>query len=350
MREDGIILETRKNSDPTPSLLMLESLICLVNKRSHIQSEFRKMDGYVLLKRIFTSIASLNKYLVKNQHYLKEKSYYSFIQKELFITLINGSFFKPVFSLNYYDTSKDNIDFCYERPVRKSEKKTEETFCNLSSINVVNPQILSNLIIEWELWIPLENLDNKLVKSTCLYKFAFQILNKLLNFENKSQLYHSNLFLKYNLLEKLIIFLLDANEENFLLDSSACAELINIFKHFNSIFTWSSGDDHPNGSKSTTKKLFSNFFDYLYLLHPENNVYIINQKNEFYFHLSKSKFYLFFNKILFNFYLKDLINIEKSNILTHRNSLIYLNQAKPLALLGKILLFYFLKIHDLINF
>ncbi|RMZ94972.1 hypothetical protein BpHYR1_026341, partial [Brachionus plicatilis] len=171
------------------------------------------------------------------------------------------SFFKPVYRLNYYDPSPNNIEFCYESAWRKTQNRNEENLFHRSSINVINPEILSNLIIEWELWIPLENLEKKLVKTTCLYKFAFQILNKLLNFENKSQLYHSNLFLKYNLLEKLINFLLDANEENFILDSMACSELINIFKHFNSIFTWSSADGQT-GSKTITKRLFSNFFDY----------------------------------------------------------------------------------------
>lgn len=42
------------------SLAILEALLTLVNKRPNIQEDFKSLDGYALLQRIFTSISSLN--------------------------------------------------------------------------------------------------------------------------------------------------------------------------------------------------------------------------------------------------------------------------------------------------
>lgn len=291
-----------------PSLIILETLINLVNKRSNIQFEFRQLDGYILLQRIFTSIASLNKYLLISGDKTEILNYYAQIQNDLFVILLNGCFHKPVICMNYYCTNFENIELCFNvNTVKQTEPETEKF--NLrklasddllkSSIHVINPDLLSQVIIEWELWIPFKSLlksdknDNRNV-----YKFMFQILNKLLENENKSQMYHSNIFLKYNLLEKLMNFMLDANAENYLVDQATCLSLINIFKHFNSVYTSNpTNNQHYQQTNSSTmnitKQLFSSFFDYLYILHPENNVYIVNQKNEFYFNLNQSIGFLF---------------------------------------------------------
>lgn len=282
-----------------PSLTILETLINLLNKRANIQSEFKQLDGYTLLQRIFTSIASFNKYILLNaepSEHPKSLNYYSLIQKNLFVILINGCFYKPVFCLNYYFTNLENIEWCFSLNPKNQvnfDKSESEEFKTNSCIYVINPELLAQVIIEWELWIPFEKLIQN-TKESNLYKYKFQILNKLLEDENKSQTYHSGLFLKYNLLEKLMHFLLDANAENHLIDQITCSSLISIFKHFNSVFTTTSNlsmaSNQNMSSVSVTKQIFNNFFDYLYILHPENNVYIVNQKNEFYFNLNQSTY------------------------------------------------------------
>lgn len=278
---------------------MLESLINLINKRPHIENEFKKIDGYVLLQHIYTSIATLNKFslrsIQKNQtnssrinynHY-----YYALIQKKLFVVLINGSFRKPVFCMNFY--TDENIEMCYnfKRTFKTDLNSTNELAKNNKSSNIyiINADLLAQVIIEWTLWRPFETISSYSTPSspsqsphsfyntqTNLWKHIFQILNKILDDDHLSQLYHSNLFLKYNLLEKLIHFLLDANEENCVFDESSCVSLINIFKHFNSI----------RSQASVTKQLFSNFFDYLHILHPENNAYIVYSSKLFYYNLN----------------------------------------------------------------
>jgi len=287
--------------DKFSSLIMLEALINLLNKRQYIQYEFKKIDGYILLQHIFTSIASLNKFklMTSSTETSVNHYYYNLIQKKLFVVMINGSFRKPVFSLNFY--SNENIQMCFERPeiddiAKKNDhgesKSRLNSYSNLdldatksSNIYIVNPDLLAQVIIEWSLWRPFtKNLQEQKINTPYLWQHIFKILYKLLEDSHSSQLYHSNLFLKYNILEKLIHFLLDANEENCLFDQSTSSSLIKIFKHFNSF-----GSD-----VSTTKQLFSNFFEYLHILHPENNAYIVYSPKIFYFNLTLSKFSLEF--------------------------------------------------------
>ena len=283
---------------------MLESLINLLNKRQYIQYEFKKIDGYILLQHIFTSIASLNKFklMSSSSELTHSHYYYNLIQKKLFVIMINGSFRKPVFSMNFY--LNENIQMCFERPniedlEKKHEQEENKSRLNSSSnfdleatknsnIYIVNPDLLAQVVIEWSLWRPFsKNLQDHKISTSYLWQHIFKILYKLLDDSHSSQLYHSNLFLKFNILEKLIHFLLDANEENCLFDQVSSNSLIKIFKHFNSF----------GSNVSTTKQLFSNFFEYLHILHPENNAYIVYSPKVFYFNLALSKY--FFIKLIF---------------------------------------------------
>ena len=114
----------------------------------------------------------------------------------------------------------------------------------------------------------------------------FQIISKLLEDDKSPQLYHTNLFLAHNIHEKLIYFILDANAEHFLIDQASCQAFNNIFIHFCSIF---GPNPKPAAVSFINKQLFFNFGDFLYILHPDNNVYIVNQKSEFYFNMNLSK-------------------------------------------------------------
>ena len=286
--------------DKFSSLIMLEALINLLNKRQYIQYEFNKIDGYILLQHIFTSIASLNKFKLMSSLPESQSNlyYYGLIQKRLFVIMINGSFRKPVLSMNYY--SNENIQMCFERPEIEIEDSPKASSQNCktrwnsnsnldleatknSNIYIVNADLLAQVVIEWNLWRPFsKNPQQKQTSTSYLWQHIFKILNKLLDDSHSSQLYRSNLFLKFNILEKLMHFLLDANEENCLFDQVSSGSLIKIFKHFNSF-----GSD-----TLTTKQLFSNFFEYLHILHPENNAYIVYSPKLFYFNLSSSKLFL----------------------------------------------------------
>lgn len=108
----------------------------------------------------------------------------------------------------------------------------------------------------------------------------FEILDTLLSDYNQiSLVYHSNLFIKYGLLEKLMHFVLDANEEGYIFRSNSLEPFIRIFKHFNSI---------PSNNMNEIKQLFANFFEYLHILHPENKAYIVYATNYFYYNLTLS--------------------------------------------------------------
>ena len=259
------------------SLFTLDACINLINKRPNIQLEFKKMDGYSMLQRIFTSIASLNRFTTKLSKNKQSNSYYGSIQKELFVVLLNGSFRKPVLCMNNY--SSDKIEMC----INKTKKEKNVNCLKGYNIYLINPDLLSKVIIEWTLWQPFEthSPDSKLNR-TSLWKQIFEILNNLLEDDHSSQVYHSDVFIRFNLLDKLMHFLLDANGENCVFERNSCASLISIFKHFNSL--------HYGSSR--TKRLFSNFFEYLHILHPENNAYIINSTGSFYYNLTLSKHFM----------------------------------------------------------
>ena len=287
-------------------MTMLETLINLLNKRQYIQYEFKKINGYVLLQHIFTSIASLNKFklISSSPNSTLNHYYYGLIQKKLFIIMINGSFRKPVLSMNFY--ANENIQMCCEKTEievisQANEKLSNKTrlnsYSNLdveaiknSNIYIINPDLLAQVVIEWSLWRPFvkpsPSQHQPKTSTSYLWQHIFKILNKLLDDSHSSQLYHSNLFLKFNILEKLMHFLLDANEENCLFDQVSSNSLIKIFKHFNSF----------GSNLQTTKQLFSNFFEYLHILHPENNAYIVYSPKSFYFYLALSEFFFRISK------------------------------------------------------
>ncbi len=95
-------------------------------------------------------------------------------------------------------------------------------------MHIINGELLSYMVIEWSLW---QTFDN----NPPFWNFTFDVLDSLLENNPSVQLYHSNLFIRFNFIEKLMHFLLDANEEQYTLEKSSCQSFINIFKHFNSI-------------------------------------------------------------------------------------------------------------------
>ena len=257
-------------------------------------------------------------------------TYYGKIQRKLFVKLINGCFQTPVFYLNHHPFTNEKIELTFNladstQNLNETNTKFKSTNLeklpvlnklnkkpSLSHIYLVNADLLSQTIVDWDLWRPLNCVNKqtseqtkegkfnmsggrKLMNSTSgasdnIWQHMFKILNKLLEDGNPAQIYHSSLFLKHGLLDKLMHFLLDANAENYLLDQDSCLALVNILKHFNSVFNNvpSSGSFSSGSPKPITKQLFSSFSDYLYILHSERNVYIVNQKNEFYFNLNLS--------------------------------------------------------------
>ncbi len=281
LKIDSKSLKGLKNGDKLASITTLETLINLINKRPNIQNEFKKIDGYVLLQRIFTSVASISKITSRSNTNNNILNYFEIIKKKLFVVLINGCFRKPIFCINLY--SNESLETCIN--LSKSKDKSSN-----SSIYLININLLSKVIIEWALWSRMKitgqvnnDIDNQL--SNNLWKYIFQILNKLLENVNSSQLYHSNLFYSNNLHEKLIHFLLDANEENCPFDTASCNSLISIFKNFNLIRL---SINSTSQSNAITKQLFSNFFDYLNVLHSENRAYIVYSTKDFYFNLTIS--------------------------------------------------------------
>jgi hypothetical protein len=301
------------------SLTILETLLNLLNKRPHIQLEFNQSDGYSLLQRIYISIASLNKFYLHTSGSnastsTESASYFGQMQKKLFIKLINGCFQSPVFYLNSHSYPVEKIEltfnlaneddsigeYSYRHKTSNPEKNSKlNKKPSLSNVHLINADLLAQILVEWDLWRPMGATNLKENRSGSknrkysdfsgdnIWQHMFKILNKLLEDGNPAQMYHSNLFLKHGLLEKLMHFLLDANSENYHLDQESCQALIDIFKHFNTVFNNTPAHNGSSAAyKIITKQLFANFSDYLYILHSERNVYIVNQKNEFYFHLS----------------------------------------------------------------
>ena len=223
------------------------------------------MHGYSLLKHIYKSISGQNKYL-------QSSTYYQRIQKEFFVLLMNACFRKSVFTINYY--MNNQIETCFE--IKSTHQLNQmSTKSSENNIYLININLLAYVIIDWDLWWrPYDPNEPP------LWKNMFEILDILLSDYNQcSLLYHMNLFIKYNILEKLMHFVLDANEESYILRKKSLEPLIRIFKHFNSI---------TNNNSDEIKKLFSNFFEYLHILHPENKAYIVYSTNYFYYNLTLS--------------------------------------------------------------
>jgi len=221
--EDQIIQEKdydshHKQIQVFTSLKLLESLLNLINKRPAIHESFKRLDGYSLLRRIYTSIASLNR--VNTTKVPAALSYYfGHIQTDLFCVLLNACFRGPVICRNNY--SKEQI----------------EVLSGGDSVCVVNGDLLTGCLIEWSLWLG----------SGELWKVVFKVLDVMLQTRNLgADMFHSSLFIRFGLVEKLIQFVLDANEENYVFEESGCESLIRILRHFNSI----------NSSQSKTKVTF----------------------------------------------------------------------------------------------
>lgn len=227
-----------------PSLNVLDAMLNLINKRPSIQLDFNQLDGYALLQKVYTSIASLN---------LKENSnsnctYYGSIQTELYSLLINSCFQKPVVCINNY--IKEKIEICClanNLPPRQSNLSDLNLLIEENEMHMINGELLSHMVIEWTLWQTFDNNPE-------FWNFTFDVLDTLLESNPSVQLYHSNLFIRFNIIERLMHFLLDANEDQYVLEQSSCQSFINIFKHFNSI-----------NSKSSKTKVVIFFYLYHFL-------------------------------------------------------------------------------------
>jgi hypothetical protein len=267
----------------------LESLLSLINQRPNFHNDFNTLDGYNLLARIFTSIASLSRYSTEKS---KEPNFYGTIQKRLFVTLINSCFRTPLFRLNNY--MPEGIEVFI---------KSYKNHISSGRLSLINIELLGRVIVEWELWRPFHGLKLKPDKKeivherTCLWTYLFQTLNELLD-HDLTRFNYSNLFLKFKLLEKLMHFLLDANEENCTFDKKSSESFIQIFLSFSSIVL---------SNSALAKRLFIDLFEYTHILHPETKDYIVYSTKSFYFNLTLSKFSFAFELFLNK---KELIHVR----------------------------------------
>lgn len=168
----------------------------------------------------------------------------------------------------------NRVETCFET---KSTNQLSQLNTKTSENNIylVNINLLTNVIIDWDLWWQPYDPNE-----APLWKNMFEILDTLLSDYNQySLVYHTNLFIKHNILEKLMHFVLDGNEESYVFRRNSLDPLIQVFKHFNSITTNNSDE---------IKRLFANFFEYLHILHPENKAYIVYSTNYFYYNLTLS--------------------------------------------------------------
>ena len=162
--------------------------------------------------------------------------------------------------------SNHNINLMFKQPTK--------------NIYLINPNLLSNILLEWKfLRYSLLSLSEK--QSLCHY--LFQILLSLLietNNINSSFNYHSTVFFNYDILDKLMNYLLDANTDHFKFDEKLCHLFVDIFKQFNLVC---------NSFASKTKDLLKKFFNYLIILHPQNNFIVISSRKLFFDHLNLGK-------------------------------------------------------------
>jgi len=112
---------------------------------------------------------------------------------------------------------KEQVEVC--RQTKPSSLSEEGQMC------VVNGELLAACVIEWALW----------TGGVELWKVLFRVLDLLLESNMGAAMFHSGLFIRFGLVEKLMKFVLDANEERYVLEESGCESLISIFRHFNSI-------------------------------------------------------------------------------------------------------------------
>ena len=120
---------------------------------------------------------------------------------------------------------KERVELCcgfssHGKPKNKGLAVAMET-----RMHLVNANLLAHVLIEWTLWQSLQE-----VSGLNLWQLIFRVLDCLLENNPSAQLFHSNVFIRFNLIEKLMHFLLDANEEQFVFEENSCNSLINIFK------------------------------------------------------------------------------------------------------------------------
>lgn len=220
--------------------------------------EFKQFDGYFLLSRIFTSITLTNK---------------TFPIDKYFKILINNCFKEPVICLN---------DYMRQTSCLNNIKST-------TNIYLVNPNLLSNILLEWK-FLRYSSLNSNEKHNLC--NFLFQTLWTLLLDTNSNSLspsnsssssfnYHSTIFFNYEILDKLMNYLFDANTDSFVFDDKLCYLFVDIFKQFNLVC---------NSFASKTKDLLKKFFNYLILLHPQSSFIVISSKKQFYNQLNFSKY------------------------------------------------------------
>jgi hypothetical protein len=179
-----------------------------------------------------------------------------------FKILLNNCFKEPV-----VNTLECSFKF---NPTRAEAKSTVDLF-------LVNSDLLTFILLEWNL-IKYSSLSIKTKQGLC--SCLFETMQMLLNDKNPSFSYHSNVFAKFNYLDRLMDYILDANTDNFIYDTKLCDLFIQIFKNFNHVCY---------SLASKTKQLLASYNRYLNTLHPEKNFNIVNLQKSYFFNLILSK-------------------------------------------------------------
>ncbi len=129
---------------------ILEAFLNLINKRAHIQTEFKQMHGYSLLKHIYKSIAAQNKFSIKTNQTDTMPCYYACIQKDLFVLLMNSCFKMPVFCVNHY--LNDSIEMCFKNLSINSRSLNNQSIISLNKTNTSDNNIylinVSHFLVE----------------------------------------------------------------------------------------------------------------------------------------------------------------------------------------------------------
>ena len=151
------------------SLAILEAFIHLLNKRPQVALDFKQMNGYALLQRIFTAVANLNRFQAISTNVTLSRTYFAAIQLDLFSVLVNGCFRRPVICISDYSKEKIQICCSIQRVTSASgASRASRLAVNESDIYLINVRLLSKVLIEWSLW-------QTFAKDLALWKHIFQV-------------------------------------------------------------------------------------------------------------------------------------------------------------------------------
>ena len=143
------------------------------------------------------------------------------------------------------------------------------------------------------------------VQVLALWKHIFHMLNKLLETHSgRLNVYHATMFLKYSVHDKLVHFLIDADEAQCAIDEPTAQSLCALFRNFNIVRHTSTTTTTASTTSSAsaafshihvtaaqamaksnriTKQLIVKYVDYLNMLHAERLAYIVYDTKDFYY-------------------------------------------------------------------